>query len=79
MFETFIMRLFGKKVIKTYEAALLESLKMHAVNKSLMVALEFYADEESYEGEPVPVMEDKGMEARVALMAAKEMVDGKVP
>ena len=67
--------LLGERVFETYEAALLDSIKLREVNKTLMDALAFYADEESYEGDPVPVMEDKGMAARVALMAAKEMAE----
>jgi hypothetical protein len=39
-----------------------------------MDALAFYAEEESYEGGPVPVMEDRGMAARAVMMAAKELL-----
>jgi len=74
-----MLPLLGERVFETYEAALSESIKLREVNKTLMDALAFYADEESYEGDPVPVMEDKGMAARVVLQAAKEMVDSKLP
>jgi hypothetical protein len=58
--------------IEGYADLLTEVAKFREVNKTLMEALMFYADEESYEGDPVPAMEDRGMSARVVLKAAKE-------
>jgi hypothetical protein len=74
MIQALIRRLLGQRAIEGYGAVAEEAVKHREVNKALMDALAFYAAEESYEGDLMPAMEDKGMAARVALMAAKEMV-----
>jgi hypothetical protein len=72
--QALIMCLLGRRVIDNYGTLVEEAAKLREVNKALMDALAFYANEESYEGDPVPVMEDRGMSARVALLAAKELL-----
>jgi hypothetical protein len=78
MIRALIMRLLGRQVIGNYGALAEDAAKLREINKALMDALAFYANEEFHEGEPVLVMEDRGMAARVALLAAKEMVDSKL-
>ena len=73
-----ITRLFGKRdmqhALEGYGELVAEAAKLREVNKSLIEALEFYAAPEAYEGNPVPVMEDRGMAARVVLQVAKELL-----
>jgi hypothetical protein len=74
--QALIMRLLDKHLFEDYRASVEEAAKLREANKALMDALAFYANEESYEGDPVPVMEDRGMAGRVVIMAAEELMGG---
>jgi hypothetical protein len=73
-----ITRLFGKRdiqqAIEGYADLVTEAAKFRELSKMLGDTLAFYADEESYEGDPVPVMKDGGKSARVVLRVVKEIL-----
>jgi hypothetical protein len=76
--QELITRLLDKRdmrqAIEGYGELVTEAATLREVNRVLMDALAFYADDESYEGDPVPVMEDRGRGARIVLKTAQEMV-----
>ena len=78
MIQALMARLFGKRemrqAIEGYGKLVEEAAKLRKVSKTLIDALAFYANEESYGGDPVPVMADGGKSARVVLQVAKEML-----
>jgi len=77
-----ITRLFGKRdiqqAIEGYADLVTEAAKFRELSKMLGDTRAFYADEESYEGDPVPIMQDDGKSARVVLRVAKEILDSGV-